>query len=55
MRLYVYVIGTWCVLYRSTDCTTGGSNGFTNPGLARLEGSYWGQWNDNTGSIKCWW
>ncbi|RPB24389.1 hypothetical protein L211DRAFT_867760 [Terfezia boudieri ATCC MYA-4762] len=47
--------GTWCVLYQSTDCSWGGSNGFTNPGLARLEGTYWGQWNDNTGSIKCWW
>ncbi|KAF8448467.1 hypothetical protein BGX38DRAFT_586744 [Terfezia claveryi] len=47
--------GTWCVIYQSTDCSWGGSNGFTNPGLARLEGSYWGQWNDNTGSIKCWW
>jgi len=47
--------GTWCVLYTTTDCSWGGSPPFTYPGIPRLQGSPWGQYYHNTGSIKCWW
>ncbi|KAF8461641.1 hypothetical protein BDZ91DRAFT_765624 [Kalaharituber pfeilii] len=46
--------GTWCILYQSTDCTWGASEWFSNPGVSELTGS-WAAWNDNIGSIACWW
>jgi len=46
--------GTWCIIYSSTNCSDG-SPKFTLPGFGRLEGDTWGQYKDNTGSIKCWW
>jgi len=44
---------TWCVLYTSTDCTSGASPSI-GPGGGNLVGS-WLPWNDNVRSIKCWW
>jgi len=50
--------GNSCILYQTTDCSNAygtPSPIFTTPGFGRLEGDTWGQYNDNTGSIKCWW
>ncbi|PUU75797.1 hypothetical protein B9Z19DRAFT_1053269 [Tuber borchii] len=42
--------GTYCQIFHSTDCSSGGSTTFTYPGYGNL-----GAWNDNLGSYRCWW